>query len=64
MTYQSELLRRIAQESGEGCGHGGPQGQVVAADDEDYMDWQDFEEQMQDPIWTRAMRNTNSKRWS
>ena len=49
MAYQSELLRPITQESGEGSGRGGPQRQVVAAAVEDDMEWLDYEEQMQDP---------------
>ena len=49
MTYQSELLSPITQESGEGSGPGEPPGQVMAADDEDDMEWLDCEEQMQYP---------------
>ena len=47
MTSQSELLRPITQESGEGSARGEPRGQVMAADDEDDVERLDFEEQMQ-----------------
>ena len=49
MTYQSDLLSPITQLSVEGSGRGELQGQVMAADDEDDMEWLDYEEQMQDP---------------
>ena len=49
MTSQSELLCPITQESGEGSGRGEPRGQVMAVDDEDDLEWLDYEEQMQHP---------------
>ena len=49
MTSRSELLSPVTKESGEGSGRGEPRGQVMAADDEDDMEWLDYEEQMQDP---------------
>ena len=49
MTHRSELISPNADVSGEGSGRGRPRGQVMATDDEDDMEWLDFEEQMQDP---------------
>ena len=43
MTFQSELLSPITHESGEGSGRVEPAGQVMAADDDDDMEWIDFE---------------------
>ena len=44
MTFQSELLSPIRQESGERAGRDEPQGQVMAADDDDDMKW------LEDPL--------------
>ena len=43
MTFQSELLSPITHESAEGCGLVDPGGQVLAADDDDDMEWLDVE---------------------
>ena len=49
MTYQSKLISPNTDESGEDSGRDGLRGQVMAADDDDDLEWLDFEEQMQDP---------------
>ena len=49
MTSQSELVSPITHESGEGSGRVEPGGQVLAADDDDDMEWADDEEQIQHP---------------
>ena len=43
MTYQSELIRPHTDKSGEDFGCDGPRGQVMAADDDDDMEWLDVE---------------------
>ena len=48
MTYQSELIRPPTDESGEDFGGDGPRGQVMAAEDDDDMEWLDIEK-IQDP---------------
>ena len=49
MTFQSELVSPITHESGEGSGRVEPEGQVMAADDDDNMECADYEEQIQHP---------------
>ena len=43
MTFQFELLSPITHESGEGSRRVEPAGQVMAADDDDDMEWLDVE---------------------
>ena len=43
MSFQSELLSPITHVSGEGSGRVEPEGQVMAADGDDDMEWLDVE---------------------
>ena len=50
MTYQSKFISPNTNESGEDSGRDRFRGQVKAADDDDDdMEWLDYEEQMQYP---------------
>ena len=49
MTFQSERLSPITHESGDSSGRVEPGGQVLEADDDDDMEWADYEEQIQHP---------------
>ena len=63
MTFQSELLSPITHELDEGSGRVEPGGQVLAADDDDDMEWADYEEQVQHPsrMRTRAMSESRKR---
>ena len=49
MTHQSELIRPPTDESGEDFGYDGLRGQVMAAEDDDDIEWADTEK-IQDPL--------------
>ena len=49
LTYQSELVSPITDESGVSAGSDEPRGQGMAADDDQDMEWLEYEEQVQIP---------------